>query len=102
MSKIQDRLLEHYKIVENKGYEIIGIFLQGSQNYELSYEGSDIDSKCIILPTFEDFCLNKKPVSTTLILDNEEHIDLKDIRLMFDCFKNRTLILWKYYLQSIM
>lgn len=91
MRDINKRLEECYKIVEDKGFEIVGIFLQGSQNYELAYENSDIDTKAIVLPKFNDFVLNKHPVSTTLVLDNNEHIDLKDIRLMFDCFKKQNI-----------
>ena len=88
---IQKRIESDYKYVESFGYTVLGVFLQGSQNYELDYEGSDIDTKCIVLPSFDDFCLNKKPVSTTLILPSNEHIDLKDIRLMFECFKKQNI-----------
>lgn len=90
-TKIMDRLQENYNIVVNQGYEIVGVFLQGSQNYELEYEGSDIDCKAVILPKFNDFVLNNKMVSTTHVLENNEHIDLKDIRLMFDCFKKQNI-----------
>lgn len=89
--KIMNKLQDNYNIVENMGYEIVGIFLQGSQNYELDYENSDIDCKAIILPKFDDFVLNHKPVSTTHVLPSDEHIDLKDIRLMFDCFKKQNI-----------
>ena len=88
---IMDRLQENYNLVESMGYEIVGIFLQGSQNYGLDYEGSDIDCKAIVLPKFNDFVLGKKPVSTTHILPNDEHIDLKSIGLMFDCFKKQNI-----------
>ena len=88
---IQQRIESDYQYVESLGYKVLGVFLQGSQNYGLAYEGSDIDTKCIVLPSFEDFCLNKKPTSTTLILPSNEHIDLKDIRLMFDCFKKQNV-----------
>ena len=70
---------------------IIGVFLQGSQNYGLDYEGSDIDTKCILAPTWEDLCFNRKAVSTTHVLDNEEHLDAKDIRLYFQCFRKQNL-----------
>lgn len=86
-----NRLQEHYNEIKNMGYEIVGVFLQGSQNYELDYENSDIDSKAIILPKFEDFVLNRNPISTTHIMSNNEHIDLKDIRLMFECFKKQNI-----------
>lgn len=90
-NKIIKRLQENYKTVESMGYEIVGIFLQGSQNYNLDYENSDIDCKAILLPKFNDFLLNNKPISTTYILENDEHIDLKDIRLMFECFKKQNI-----------
>lgn len=91
MNKIMNRLKENYKTVEDMGYEIVGIFLQGSQNYGLSYENSDIDCKTILLPKFNDFVLNRTPTSTTHVLENNEHIDLKDIRLMFECFKKQNI-----------
>jgi ribosomal protein L31E len=90
-TKIYDRLKHDYKYVTEKGYNVFGVFLQGSQNYNLDYEGSDIDTKCIILPTLEDIVLNKQPVSTTLILEDNSHIDLKDIRLMWQCFKKQNI-----------
>ena len=64
---IMARLAEHYE--EAKQYfdesRIVGIFIQGSQNYGLDYEGSDIDTKLIVVPTFEEIAFNKKPHSTT-------------------------------------
>ncbi len=91
MNKIMDRLQENYNTVVDMGYEVVGIFLQGSQNYNLSYEDSDIDCKAILLPSFNDFVLNNKLISTTHVLENNEHVDLKDIRLMFDCFKKQNI-----------
>jgi len=91
MDKIMSRLQEMYNETESMGYEIVGVFLQGSQNYGLSYEDSDIDSKAILLPKFNDFVLNKKPFSTTHVCENNEHIDFKDIRLMFDCFRKQNI-----------
>jgi predicted nucleotidyltransferase len=88
-SKIYDRLKKDCEYVTKLGYEVFGVFLQGSQNYELDYEGSDIDTKCIILPSAEDVILNKQPMSTTLILEDNSHIDLKDIRLMWQHFKKQ-------------
>lgn len=89
--RIRERLKHDYDYVRKQGYEVFGVFLQGSQNYELDYEGSDIDTKCIILPSAEDVILNKQPVSTTLILEDNSHIDLKDIRLMWQCFKKQNV-----------
>lgn len=90
--KIMQRVrahLEHYQSHFNN--EWVGIFLQGSQNYGLDYEGSDVDTKIIVLPKFEDIVLNRQPLSTTSVLPNNEHLDVKDIRLMFDCFKKQNI-----------
>ena len=89
--KIFNRLGSDFKYVTSLGYKVLGVFLQGSQNYGLDYEGSDIDTKAIVVPSFEDFVLNKKPTSTTLILPSNEHIDLKDIRLMHECFRKQNI-----------
>ena len=88
---ILKRMQEHLAEITDRGYEVVGIFLQGSQNYELDYEGSDIDTKAIVLPSCEDIILNRKPVSFTHVLENNEHVDVKDIRLMFDCFKKQNI-----------
>lgn len=70
---------------------IVGLFLQGSQNYGLDYEDSDIDTKLIVTPSFEDIAMNHKPVSTTHVRENGEHIDLKDIRLYMQTFRKQNL-----------
>jgi len=92
---IMERLTEHYAYLEEKGYKVVCLMLQGSQNYGLdeyseSYM-SDIDTKAIVLPHFRDFVYEKKPVSYVEILDNGEHIDVKDIRVMFEQFKKENI-----------
>ena len=70
---------------------IVGIFCQGSTNYGLDMETSDFDTKCIVVPSFRDIALARKPVSTTHILDNNEHCDGKDIRLYIETFRKQNL-----------
>ena len=91
--KIMSRLREHYdeSLQYFKEEQIVGCFLQGSQNYELDYEGSDVDTKLIVVPSFKDICLNKKPVSTTHVRANDEHTDLKDVRLYMETFRKQNL-----------
>ena len=89
MSKLKEHHEEAKTLIPDS--HILGIFLQGSQNYGLDYEDSDIDTKCIITPTFEEIALAKKPISTTHIRANDEHIDLKDIRLYFQTFRKQNL-----------
>ncbi len=90
---IMKRLQDHYdeSLQFFKPEEIVGVFLQGSQNYELDYEGSDVDTKLIVIPSFKDICLNKKPVSTTHVRANDEHTDWKDIRLYMETFRKQNL-----------
>lgn len=77
------RLKQHYNKVKDSGYNIAFLALQGSQNYNLEDEFSDVDSIAIIIPSLNDIALNNKPVSKTLNIDNEK-IDIKDIRLFKD------------------
>lgn len=90
---IMERVREHYNEALEHFPEdrIVGIFYQGSGNYGLDYEGSDVDTKLIVTPTFEDIAMNKKAVSTTHIRENEEHIDFKDIRLYIQTFRKQNL-----------
>jgi hypothetical protein len=100
---IMDGVREHY----NEALEyfpedrIVGIFYQGSGNYGLDYEGSDVDTKLIVTPTLDDIIFTHKPVSTTHIRNNDEHTDWKDIRLMLQTFRkcnlNFTEILFTKY-----
>ena len=90
---IMMRLKEHYKaaaalIPEDR---IVGIFLLGSQNYGMATEKSDVDTKCLIVPSLEDIIFNKQPLSTTHILPNDEYIDIKDIRLIFNNFRKQNI-----------
>ena len=90
---IMDRLREHYEeaLTIFPQDKILGIFIQGSQNYGLDWSGSDIDTKCIVLPTLEDICLNKKATSYTHVRENNEHIDFKDLRVITGDFKKQNI-----------
>ncbi len=89
MSRVQDHFEESLTMFDKS--RIVGIFLQGSQNYGLQIPTSDVDTKLIVTPTFDEVVLNKKPVSTTHVRANDEHIDLKDIRLMLATFRKQNL-----------
>ena len=89
------RVKEHYDYLQSLGYEVVCTCLQGSQNYGLDEYSeeymSDIDTKSIVLPTLKDFIMASPPVSTVEIMDNNEHAEVKDIRVMFDMFKKMNL-----------
>lgn len=104
---IKENLIRHKEELEKRGYKWMYIALQGSQNYGMdiytdSYK-SDVDTKAIILPSLEDIVLDKSAESYTAILDNKEHIDIKDVRQMFRMFRKQNiayleLLFTDYYL----
>lgn len=71
---------------ENTDLEIIAIMLFGSQNYELDLYSneykSDIDAVAIVAPSLSDIVSGKEKISTTYIMEDNSHIDVKDIRCM--------------------
>ncbi len=70
--------------------QFVGIFVYGSTNYGTATEDSDIDTKLIILPTFEDMCLNRQPVSKELHVE-DEHCEVKDLRLMREMWMKQNI-----------
>ena len=93
--KIMKRVQEHYNYLQSLGYEVVCVCLQGSQNYGLDEYSdeymSDIDTKAIVLPPLDDFIAAAPPVSTVVIMDNNEHAEVKDIRVMFEMFKKANI-----------
>lgn len=92
-SWIMKEVHDHYDETRNTFglNKIVGVFLQGSQNYGLDYESSDVDTKAVLLPSFKDIVLNKQPISTTHVREDNSHTDWKDMRLMLNCFRKQNL-----------
>lgn len=86
---LQDHYFDALKHFDDKN--IVGLWLQGSQNYGLATENSDVDTKLLVTPTLHDLASNKKPVSTTFIRENNEHIDFKDVREYIQLFRKQNL-----------
>lgn len=89
--QIQAIVQQHYDILVSRGYNVLGVFLYGSQNYHMDYKGSDVDTKAIVIPSINDVVLNKPPVSTTSEMEDGGQCDIKDIRKMFECFKKQNI-----------
>ena len=89
MEQVQRHFKEAKKMYPQE--QIVGIFYQGSGNYGLDTISSDVDTKLIITPSFHNIAFNSKPVSTTHILDNNEHLDAKDARLYIQTFRKQNL-----------
>ena len=89
LSRMQEHLTDALKHFNKDNF--VGLFLQGSQNYNLDDEESDVDTKLIITPSLRDLVMARNPVSTTFVRDNDEHIDFKDVRLMLQTFRKQNL-----------
>ena len=89
-TEVQNQVEIHYEKLVELGYNMVGVFLYGSQNYELDYEKSDVDTKAIVLPTLEDIVLNRQPVSTTVDMGDNCLCDVKDIRMALEKYKALT------------
>lgn len=93
--KVEKRLNEQRKEVyiklEEQGirlgfdYCFEGIYLQGSQNYNTHHQGSDVDSKLVIVPTVRSMLLGKK-LSHEISLDNGEKCSVKPVMDFVDLF----------------
>lgn len=93
MRNIKQALQEHKEFLIQQGYKeenLLGIFLYGSQNYGLANDNSDVDTKAIIIPSFEDLCL-RTPVVKELFLPNEEHCAVMDIRHLVANFRKQNI-----------
>ena len=86
---VMDRIREHYNDALEYFPEdrIVCLALAGSQNYGLDMEDSDVDTKLIVVPSFNDIAMNKSPVSTTHARPNNEHISFHDVRLYIPTLK---------------
>lgn len=91
--ELHERFEEH--LAEAKSLfstdNIVALCLQGSQNYNLDYADSDVDTKLILTPTFKDIAMNTQPISTTHSRANAEHIDFKDVRLYIKTFLKQNI-----------
>jgi hypothetical protein len=76
------RVREHYEIAKAFVPEerIIGVFLYGAQNYNMDDEFSDVDTRCIYVPSFDELVFPAGITNKEEILDNDEHLTFIDIR----------------------
>ena len=85
------RVREHYEVAKTLVPEdrIVGVFLYGSQNYNMDGPNSDVDTKCLVVPSFEEIAFNKKAVSYEYHFDNGEHMKIVDIREFLKLLKKQ-------------
>lgn len=89
---IMDRLREHLEsALAAHPCDWFVIVVQGSWNYGMVDEESDVDSKMLTIPSLEDLVLNKKPLNVVHIMENDEHCDMKDAREYFKIFRKSNI-----------
>lgn len=69
---IFQRLQSDYDYCVAQGYEVVGVFLFGSQNYNMHTPQSDIDVKAMVIPNINDLVFGKADVSKKVVRDNGE------------------------------
>lgn len=91
--KVMESMKKHLDAALNlfNSEQIVCLALQGSQNYGLATENSDVDTKVLLIPSIKDIARLKTPVSGTYILENSEHLDYKDIRLYLQEVKKQNM-----------
>ena len=79
---IMKRVREHYEIAKSIFPKdlIVGVFLYGSQNYNMADEQSDVDTKVLVAPSLADIVCARRPVAFEHHCDNGEHINFVDVR----------------------
>ena len=91
LKKIQERLQRDYEeITQRLGYECVGVFLYGSQNYNLDTPTSDIDTKAIVIPSLKDMIFGNTEIKKQI--EWEDGIcDIHDIVSMHKSFKKQNI-----------
>lgn len=92
MRDIELAIQEHkQKVLElYPEHQILGIFLYGSQNYNIATENSDVDTKAIIVPNLYNLAI--KPVKThTIELENGELCTVMDIMHLVANFRKQNI-----------
>ena len=89
-------LQREYRYLESSGLEVIAVFLQGSQNYNLDiYDDtyfSDIDIKAIVALSIEDIVDSKNKISFVVDYSGDQsegQIEVKDIRSMLEMWEKQ-------------
>ena len=81
LEKVNNRVHSDYEFLKELGYNVVGVFVYGSNNYGMATEHSDVDTKAIVLPHFDDIVDSKDWVSKEYHRDEDGgKLEVKDIR----------------------
>ena len=84
-NRVRKRLKEHLdEALQNpKIHDWFMIAVNGSYNYDMDTPQSDIDSKLLVIPSLEQLVSGKSLNYLHCMSDNDEHVEVKDIRHYF-------------------
>lgn len=92
---IKTKMTEHWEYLQSTDYEVVALFLQGSQNYGTDiytdWYMSDVDTKAIVIPTLDNIVNGSAPLSHTHVMPDNSHIDIKDIRVMVEMWEKQNV-----------
>ena len=88
--EINRQLKEDFDYLVEEGYEVLGVFLFGSQNYKTCISTSDIDVKAIIIPSVSQMIFGDTETHVTIPRENGE-ITVYDINFMHYNFKKQNI-----------
>lgn len=85
--KILAAVKRHHDFIAEQGYFVVMTSLIGSQNYDLDYEESDIDTFSFIFPSLEQLARADQPEAGTFVVE-DGHCNYKDIRCALNLLKS--------------
>ena len=109
--KLYNRVFDDYRFLKDEcKFEVLGVFVFGSQNYKVDTETSDIDTKAVIIPNLEDLISGKSITPTYQRSDGELHVyDIKSfheslvkqapnfVECLFTGYRYLDMEYWPYY-----
>jgi hypothetical protein len=91
MTDVKARLEKHYnRAVEHYGeHAVLGVFLYGSWNYNTNTPDSDVDTKCILIPSLYDLAI--KPLEVKHLHIDDEVCECMSIMHMVANWKKQNI-----------
>lgn len=88
---IFQRLQSDYDYCVSAGYEVVGVFLFGSQNYGVSLETSDIDTKAVVIPSLmNNIVWGKNTISAEVERENGK-LSIYDLESLQSSIKKQSM-----------
>lgn len=69
--RIKDQLRQYKRNLEDMGYHVYGVYLKGSQNYNLDDMKSDIDAVAVVIPSLKQLC-KRESLSKKYVMEQGE------------------------------